>query len=54
MNHWTEIVVKVGNIISENAVQHLELWIIGRNKKGTHRCNLGLLEETKREHIEVI
>jgi hypothetical protein len=41
MNHWTEIlvVVKVGNIIGANAVQHLELRIIGRNRKGTHRSN---------------
>jgi len=40
MNHWTEIVIKVGNIISANAVQHLELRIIGTNRKGTHRSNL--------------
>ena len=40
MNHWTEIVVKVGDIISANAVQHLEFRIIGRNRKGTRRSNL--------------
>jgi len=39
-NHWSEILVRVGNIISANAVQHLELRIIGRNRKGTHRSNL--------------
>ena len=38
MNHWLEIVVKVGIIIiSANAVQHVELRIIGRNRKGTYR-----------------
>ena len=40
MNYWTEIVVKVRNIISANTVQHLELRIIGRNRKGTRRSNL--------------
>jgi hypothetical protein len=40
MNHWTEIVVTVGNIISTNAFQHVELSIIGRNRKGTRRSNL--------------
>jgi hypothetical protein len=40
MNHWSEIVVKFGNIISANPIRHLELRINGRNKKGTHRSNL--------------
>jgi hypothetical protein len=40
MNHWTEVVVKVVNIFSANAVKHCELRIIERNRKGTRRSNL--------------